>query len=59
VSESNAASIFISRVRPAATEEELAAIMSAVPSMWPTPQPSRRLVDDRAWRFSGRVRIAK
>jgi hypothetical protein len=48
--------MFISQVHPAATEEELAAIMSAVPAMWPAPQPSRRLVDDRAWRFSGRVR---
>jgi len=56
MSESSAALIFISQVHPAATEEELAAIMSAVPAMWPTPQPSRRLVDDRAWRFSGRLR---
>ena len=56
MSESNAALMFISQVRPTATEEELAAIMSAVPAMWPAPQPSRRLVDDRAWRFSGRLR---
>ena len=56
MSELNAASIIISQVHPAATEEELAAIMSAVPAMWPTPQPSRRLVDDRDWRFSGRWR---
>jgi hypothetical protein len=48
--------MFISQVHPPATEEELAAIMSAVPEMWPTPQPSRRLVDDRAWRFGGRLR---
>gem|GEM_PF-4045493 len=55
MSELNAASIFISRVHPTATEEELAAIMSALPAMWPAPQPSRRLVDDHTWRFSGRL----
>lgn len=46
--------LHISRVQPRATEEELAAIMSAVPSLWPAPQPRRRMIDDRAWRFSGR-----
>jgi len=46
--------IHISRVHPRATEEELAAIMSAVPSLWPAQQPQRRMIDDRAWRFSGR-----
>jgi hypothetical protein len=48
--------LHISRVQPRATEEELAAIMSAVPSLWPAPQPHRRMIDDRAWRFSGRKR---
>ena len=49
--------LHISRVQPRATEEELAAIMSAVPLLWPAPQPHRRMTDDRAWRFSGRKRI--
>ena len=44
----------VSRVHPRATEEELAAIISAMPSLWPVPQPHRRMIDDRAWRFSGR-----
>jgi len=48
--------IHVSRVHPRATEEELAAIMSAVPSLWPAPQPQRRMIDDRAWRLSGRKR---
>lgn len=48
--------LHISRVQPRATEEELAAIMSAVPSLWPAPQRHRRITDDRAWRFSGRRR---
>jgi hypothetical protein len=48
--------LHISRVQPRATEEELAAIMSAVPSLWPAPQPHRRMIDDHAWRFSGRRR---
>jgi hypothetical protein len=48
--------LHISRVQPRATEEELAAIMSAVPSLWPAPKYHRRMTDDRAWRFSGRKR---
>ncbi len=46
--------LHISQVHPYATEQELAAIMSALPSLWPEPQPRRRIADDRAWRFSGR-----
>jgi hypothetical protein len=34
----------------------LAAIILAVPSLWPTHQTRRRVVDDRTWRFSGRIR---
>jgi hypothetical protein len=49
--------IHISRVHPRATEEELAAIMSAVPSLWPAPQLQRRITDDRAWRFSRRRQL--
>jgi hypothetical protein len=48
--------LHISQVQPRATEEELAAIMSAMPLLWPAPQPHRRITDDRAWRFSGRKR---
>jgi hypothetical protein len=48
--------LHISRVQPRATEEELAAIMSAMSSLWPAPQPHRRMTDDHAWRFSGRRR---
>jgi hypothetical protein len=48
--------LHISRVQPRATDEELAAIMSAVPSLWPAAQPHRRMIDDRTWRFSGRKR---
>jgi hypothetical protein len=46
--------LHISRVHPHATEEELTAIMSALPSLWPAPRPQSRNTDDHAWRFSGR-----
>jgi len=46
--------LHISQVHPYATEQELAAIMSELPSLWPEPQPQRRIADDHAWRFSGR-----
>jgi hypothetical protein len=49
--------LHISRVHPHATDEELAVIMSALPSLWPAPRPQSRNTDDRAWRFSGRRHI--
>jgi len=44
----------VTSVRPQPSEDELVAITSALPTLWPAPQPSRRVDDDRAWRFSGR-----
>jgi hypothetical protein len=46
--------LHISRVQSRVTEEELATTVSAVPSLWPAPQARRRMIDDRAWHFSGR-----
>jgi len=46
--------LHISRVHPHATEQEMAAMVSTLPLLWPAPQHQRRITDDRAWRFSGR-----
>ena len=46
--------IAVTSVRPQPCDDELVAITSALPMLWPAPQPSRRVEDDRAWRFSGR-----
>jgi hypothetical protein len=46
--------IAVTSVRPQPSDDELVAITSALPMLWPVPQPSRRIEDDRAWRFSGR-----
>ena len=46
--------IAVTSVRPQPSDDELVAITSALPMLWPVPQPSRRVEDDRAWRFSGR-----
>jgi len=44
----------VTSVLPQPSEDELVAITSALPTLWPAQQPSRRVDDDRAWRFSGR-----
>jgi len=46
--------IAVTSVRPQPSDDELVAIASALPMLWPVPQPSRRVEEDRAWRFSGR-----
>jgi len=46
--------IAVTSVRPQPSDDELVAITSALPIERPAPQPSRRVEDDRAWRFSGR-----
>jgi len=54
VTDRHSDSVQIASVHPHTTDEELAAIILAVPSLWPTHQTRRRIVDDRTWRFSGR-----
>jgi len=46
--------IAVTNVRPQPSDDELVAITSALPMLWPVPQPSRRVDDDCAWRFSRR-----
>jgi hypothetical protein len=46
--------VVVTGVRPQPNDDELVAITSALPMLWPARQPSRRVDDDRAWRFSGR-----
>ncbi len=41
-------------VTPAATDEEMAAILAAYEALWPKPQPPKKSPTNPAWRFSGR-----
>ena len=41
-------------VSPAATDEEMAAILAAYEALWPKPQPQKKTQENNAWRFSGR-----
>jgi hypothetical protein len=47
--------VVVTSVRPQPSDDELVAITSALPMLWPARQPSRRVDGDRAWRFSGRL----
>ncbi len=43
------------QVSPAASDEEMAAILAAYEALWPKPQPVQTAIDtSAAWRFSGR-----
>jgi len=46
--------ITVISVRPAATDEEIAAISTAVKVLWPQPQVRRHADANRKWRFSRR-----
>jgi aspartokinase-like uncharacterized kinase len=41
-------------IRPTATEDEVAAIASALAVLWPSEQLLRRTQRDVSWRFSSR-----
>jgi len=46
--------ITVISVRPAATDEEIAAISTAVKVLWPQPLMRRRADVNNRWRFSRR-----
>jgi len=46
--------IVITAVRPHATEEEVAALTTALQSLWPQPRQQRVVETNQTWRFSRR-----